>query len=48
MTSVLKDVCEREIDLGSAAKARFFSLPALEQAGFQQAYKGWTRRPKKT
>jgi aconitate hydratase len=34
MTSVLKDLCEREIDLGFAAKARFFSLPALEQAGF--------------
>ena len=34
MTSVLKDLCEREIDLGCAAKARFFSLPALEQAGF--------------
>src|ERR1035437_8446012 len=34
MTSVLKDLCEREIDLGSGAKSRFFSLPALEQAGF--------------
>src|ERR1700679_1280528 len=34
MTSALKDLCEREIDLGSAAKARCFSLPALEQAGF--------------
>ena len=34
MTSVLKDLCEREIELGFAAKTRFFSLPALEQAGF--------------
>jgi aconitate hydratase len=34
MTSVLKALCEREIDLGSAARSRFFSLPALEQAGF--------------
>jgi aconitate hydratase len=34
MTSALKDLCERELDLGFAAKTRFFSLPALEQAGF--------------
>jgi aconitate hydratase len=34
MTSILKDLCEREIDLGSSTRSRFFSLPALEQAGF--------------
>jgi len=34
MTSVLKDLCEREIDLGPAGRHRMFSLPALEQAGF--------------
>src|SRR3954451_11472676 len=34
MTSVLKDLCEREIDLGAGGKHRLFSLPALEQAGF--------------
>src|SRR3954454_11890962 len=33
MTSVLKDLCEREIDLGSGSRHRLFSLPALEQAG---------------
>jgi aconitate hydratase len=34
MTSVLKDACEREIDLGLGRKHRFFSLAALEAAGF--------------
>src|SRR3954463_172426 len=34
MTSVLKQLCEREIDLGPGGKHRMFSLPALEQAGF--------------
>src|SRR5437016_5115062 len=34
MTSVLEVVCEREIDLGSGTKSRFYSLAALEQAGF--------------
>ncbi|MFO1107649.1 MAG: aconitate hydratase AcnA [Bradyrhizobium sp.] len=34
MTSVLKDLCEREIDLGAGGRSRFYSLPALEQAGF--------------
>jgi aconitate hydratase len=34
MTSVLRDACEREIDLGPGGKHRFFSLPALEAAGF--------------
>src|ERR1700753_582977 len=34
MTSILKDLCEREIELGSATRSRFYSLPALEQAGF--------------
>jgi aconitate hydratase len=33
MTSVLKAICEREIDFGGS-KSRYFSLPALEQAGF--------------
>ena len=28
MTSVFKDLCEREIDLGAGARSRFFSLPA--------------------
>ena len=34
MISVLKDACEREIDLGLGSKSRFFSLAALEQQGF--------------
>lgn len=34
MVSVLKDACEREIDLGLGGKSRFFSLAALEQQGF--------------
>jgi aconitate hydratase len=34
MTSVLQGTCEREIDLGLGGKHRFFSLPALEAAGF--------------
>ena len=34
MVSILQNLCEREIDLGGGAKSRFFSLPALEQAGF--------------
>jgi aconitate hydratase len=34
MTSVLKTICEREIDLGTGSKSRLYSLPALEQAGF--------------
>jgi aconitate hydratase len=34
MTSVFKDLCENEIDLGAGARSRFFSLPALERAGF--------------
>jgi aconitate hydratase len=34
MTSSLQSLCEREIDLGLDRKYRFFSLPALEQAGF--------------
>jgi aconitate hydratase len=36
MPSVLEVVCEREIDLGTGAKSRFYSLPALEQAGFDR------------
>lgn len=34
MTSLLEDLCEREIDLGAGVTSRFYSLPALEQAGF--------------
>ncbi len=34
MTSLLKDACEREIDLGPGGRSRFFSLPALEEKGF--------------
>src|ERR1700722_20147809 len=34
MPTTPKDLWARAIALGSAAKARFFSLPALEQAGF--------------
>src|SRR5215470_550853 len=34
MTSLLKSVCERDIDLGLTEKSRFYSLPALEHAGF--------------
>jgi aconitate hydratase len=34
MTSLFRDLCEREIDLGAGVKSRYFSLPALEQAGF--------------
>lgn len=34
MDSLLKNVCEREIDLGLGSKSRFFSLPALEDQGF--------------
>lgn len=33
MTSVLEAVCQKDIDLGGV-KSRFFSLPALEQAGY--------------
>jgi len=34
MKSLLSDVCERNIDLGSGREYRYFSLPALEQAGY--------------
>src|SRR5215469_11481225 len=34
MKSLLSSVCERKIDLGSGREPCFFSLPALEQAGF--------------
>jgi aconitate hydratase A / 2-methylisocitrate dehydratase len=34
MASLLKNVCERDIDLGLAEKSRLYSLPAMEQAGF--------------
>jgi aconitate hydratase len=34
MTSILKDVYERDIDLGLGGRHRFVSLPALEEAGF--------------
>jgi aconitate hydratase len=34
MTSALQGACEREIDLGLGTRHRYFSLPALEQAGF--------------
>jgi aconitate hydratase len=32
--SLLSGVCERKIDLGSGRAYRYFSLPALEQAGY--------------
>ena len=34
MKSLLSDVCERKIDLGLGREHRYFSLPALEQAGY--------------
>ena len=35
MASILKAVCEREIDLGAGrGRHRFFSLPVLEESGF--------------
>jgi aconitate hydratase len=34
MTSLLSGVCERKIDLGDGRQLNYFSLPALEQAGY--------------
>ncbi len=34
MKSLLSDVCERKIDLGSGHEYSYFSLPALERAGY--------------
>ena len=34
MTSLLSTVCERKIDFGDGRQLSYFSLPALEQAGY--------------
>lgn len=34
MKSLLSGVCERNLDLGAGRRYRYFSLPALEQAGY--------------
>ncbi|MDQ8730443.1 aconitate hydratase AcnA [Bradyrhizobium sp. LHD-71] len=34
MKSLLSEVCERKIDLGFGREYRYFSLPALEEAGY--------------